>query len=203
MKDLTGERYGRLTVINFSHSENSQRYFWLCECDCGKRKIVRADHFKSGHTTSCGCVNVERLYKHGLGWSRGYSVWNGMISRCNNVSDKEYLRYGARGISVCERWLDVTNFIKDMGHPPTAKHQIDRINNDGDYEPSNCRWATRQENARNRRNNRMITIEGKTQCVSDWADDQGMSSSVIFCRLKRGWTEEDAIKKAVRVVAGN
>lgn len=158
MEKFLGNRYNRLIVIGEVEKKSRRRYL-KCVCDCGEETVVRSDKLKSGHTKSCGCLQRERtrdaLSKtktHGMTNSNEYYVWCGMKSRCFNENNKSYKNYGGRGITVCDRWRDsFENFYKDMGPRPSSTHQIDRINNDGNYEPDNCKWRTPSENCLNRR----------------------------------------------------
>lgn len=155
--DLTGRRFGRLIVAErMSRINRGTR--WDCLCDCGKHITVYAHNLASGCTSSCGCLQREaRAARATHGQYRNNSVspeikaWEKMRERCLNPKDISYKNYGGRGITVCKRWLSFDNFLSDMGKRPSPKHSLDRINNDGIYEPSNCRWATRTEQNRNRR----------------------------------------------------
>jgi hypothetical protein len=158
--DLTGKRFGRWRVIALlperqrNTRERQRHTCWLCRCDCGGESIVRADKLIKGLSKSCGCISkemfVKRNTKHGLSRSRAYYCWKNMRARCFNPRHRQYPSYGGRGISVCERWLIFENFYADMGEPPPGL-SLDRINNDGNYEPGNCRWATVAEQLANRR----------------------------------------------------
>lgn len=151
LKDLTGNQYTRLTVIKFSHMKDKHSY-WLCKCICGKYKTVRSDCLKSKLVQSCGCLNDEaKVVKHGQYGTKLYHVWGTMKYRCNNPNDKHFHRYGGRGIKVCDEWNDFIPFYKwATNHGYKEGLTIDRINNDGNYEPSNCRWVTIQEQQRNK-----------------------------------------------------
>ncbi len=152
---------------------------------------MRVDAIKSGHAKSCGCRPKNQTHGHCKdgGKNKMYRAWASMLSRCNNPRHKSYPSYGGRGIKVCERWMAFLNFVGDMGNPKPHE-SLDRINNDGDYQPSNCRWATAKEQMRNRRVNRMITCFGRTQTMSAWSEETGLSGVVINDRLKRGWSIE-------------
>lgn len=195
--ETVGKRYGMLVVKCDKPKSVSREAHWLCRCDCGTEKYVSGYRMRKGITKSCGCLKREfgtRVRKHGMSGSRIYKIWCDMKARCYDKHRMYYYLYGGRGITVCREWREFENFIRDMGEPPTQKHTIDRIDPNGNYEPSNCRWATMKEQANNTRSNRMITHKGETRTMSQWADEAGMSSDNIKDRLnKLGWTVEKAL----------
>lgn len=192
MIDITGKRFGRLVVIRYVGDKA-----WECQCDCGKKTTGYASDMKRGFKKSCGCLRHEVCkaihVTHGMSYSPEYRVWAAMLDRCRLKTDAGYKNYGGRGIEVCDRWYDFANFYSDMGPRPSG-YTIDRINNDGNYEPGNCRWATRAEQNRNSRNCHWLTVDGETKLIIDWSRQYGIGEGIIRTRLIRGWSVEDAVK---------
>lgn len=179
-----------------------RRYLWECRCLCGVVKNVRSDALKCGDSVSCGCHKLsifkKLITKHGLSRCRNYRRWQAIIDRCIKKNSQNYHYYGDRGIKVCSRWLKFENFLKDMGSPPTPRHTIERIDNDGNYEPKNCKWGTMKEQGNNRRNSRIINHLGMSMTVSQWGDYLGISAGLIFSRLQIGWSNERALTIEIR-----
>lgn len=167
VKDITGFKFNRLTVISFSHVKNEAAY-WNCICDCGNKKVICGSSMKNGSTKSCGCLHIEinqnrtPSRKHGEGnKTTEYKTWAGIKRRCTNPNEKSYPNYGGRGIKMCTEWLNsYETFLADMGRKPTPQHSIDRIDNNGDYCKENCRWVTQIEQCNNQRNN--VIVKHKT-----------------------------------------
>lgn len=202
-----GKKFGRWTVL----SQGSAPLLWLCRCDCpaATEKQVNKKNLKAGKSTSCGCLQKELVAtlatrrkpaarNHGKTKTPEYAVWAAMKHRCMNENYFCYDDYGGRGIKVCDRWMDsFLAFLEDMGRRPSPDHSIDRIDNDGDYTPENCRWATDTEQNRNSRRTRDVTWNGKTQCLAAWAEETGIPYNVIGCRLDMGWDIERALTEPV------
>ena len=203
-------KFGRLSVVRYAGIKN-HRHLWLCKCDCGSERTVRGNSLRDGNTRSCGCLNRESYPNRGPdplpGRRKGgritkeYRTWCAMKDRCSNPQTPCYKNYGSRGITVCDRWMKFENFLEDMGERP-AGTTLDRINNNGNYEPGNCRWATMKEQNRNRGNNRLITVNGETRCISEWAEKCGVSDTLIGARLRRGVPEYLAIRPPKRLING-
>jgi hypothetical protein len=190
-ESLCGMVFGRLSVVAEAERKKDRRQ-WLCECACGTRKVIGHRALKSGMAASCGCLRKEVAAKrktvHGYACrgkkSRLYKVWTGMLARCQIKSASGYENYGGRGIGVCERWHEFENFLADMGEPASGM-TIERNDNNGNYEPGNCRWATRKEQGKNKRNNRVIEHAGKSMTVTDWARHLGISLATLLEALEK------------------
>jgi hypothetical protein len=203
--DLTGERFGRLVVLqraaDYVLPSGLHKVMWLCRCDCGRTKEVQRASLRSGRTNSCGCLHNEQLRerstKHGHNIrdkiSPIYRVWASMLGRCRNPNDKRWAHYGGRGINVCPQWHNFSVFLADMGRPPDGL-SIDRIDVNGDYCPENCRWATNAEQSRNRTTNHWVTYNGKAMILADAAKAAGLTPLTLLKRIQRGWPEEDLFK---------
>lgn len=197
VQDLTGLKFNRLTAIDYV-----PRYKWRCRCDCGRITTVQSGHLKSGQTKSCGCAALDVVRsrpKHGQWGGLEYWCWAGMIQRCENPRASGYADYGGRGIKVCERWKKFELFLADMGPRPGMQYSIDRQDVDGDYEPSNCRWATAGEQARNSRRTRLYELDGERLCIRDWSIRSGVHYDTLWHRLTRqGMTIQQALESTCR-----
>ena len=200
--DLTGQKFGRLTVVSKAENDKHGKALWICVCECGRTSTSIGSDLRRGHTISCGCFGRERrlgsLTTHGLHSSSEYGIWTGLIRRCTSPSHKQYRDYGGRGITVCDRWLTFDNFYFDMGPRPSKAYSIDRVDNDGPYSPENCRWATDVTQSNNRRNNRILAINGQTKTMAQWGKLRGLGSSVICKRIERGWPIDESILQPVK-----
>lgn len=186
-----GKRFGRLLVVKEIGLINKSRH-WIVKCDCGTEKDVYQQSLLSGSTTSCGCYRKEVVTTHGMSKTRIYSVWNNMLTRCHNILTPNYDNYGGRGIGVCDRWKKFENFYSDMGDIPDGM-SLDRIDNNGNYEPSNCKWSTPSEQQRNKSNNHLLTVNGITKTLIEWAIERNLKYTTIIMRLNYGYTEEQAV----------
>ena len=192
-KDRTGERHGRLTVLwrapNKAEAAGVTRAMWQCRCDCGNGVVVSGHNLSKGETRSCGCLVREKPVKHGKATTKIYRQWWSMIQRCSNPNIAQYRSYGGRGITVCEQWKKFENFFADMGDPPPGM-TLERINNDKGYEPGNVRWATRLEQAQNRRTNVLLTYGTQTLTLAEWGRVTGLGKDTIARRYAKGWSPE-------------
>ena len=193
-KNLCGMKFGMLTVKSFAGRNEYGDRRWNCVCDCGQTCVILGNQMVRGVTKSCGCFRKVFRRTHGcsLGTTKTpeYQAWLGLKTRCNDESSVHFRHYGGRGIKVCERWCtSFANFLADMGLRPSPTHSIDRIDNNGNYEPGNCRWATKKQQLRNKRTSRRIDFNGELLCVAEWADRLGLTQECIRGRLNRGDTD--------------
>lgn len=204
--NLIGQRFGRLVVLSQSRQMYGDRTAWECLCDCGEKTVVCGSSLKRGFTKSCGCLQKELLSKkqttHGYFKERNpmpeVKTWCSMKSRCYNPSNPSYPHYGGAGVVVCKRWLhSICNFIKDMGKRPSNEHSLDRINVYGNYEPSNCRWATIKEQNRNKKTNIWLELNGKKMLLVDWAKKLGISQATIHSRYYRGCSDVECLNPSL------
>jgi hypothetical protein len=200
--DLAGRQFGRLVAIEYAGKGR-----WRCLCSCGSDRGVVADSTKlrTGLTQSCGCYQRERARvghtTHGRNRTPEHGIYWAMINRCYRPKTEMYPRYGGRGIKVCDRWRNsYSAFLEDMGERPSPMHQIDRKDNDGNYEPDNCRWATRREQFNNRSSNIRLIVDGHSRTVAEWARLTGIKAKVMYDRIDRGWSDRDVVMKPVRAM---
>lgn len=185
---IISQRFGRLVVQGELGRSNDGRKIWACLCDCGQTTMVSTRNLNLGRTISCGCARAE----HGKSKTQVYKVWASMRERCSNPKQKNYAAYGGRGIKVDPRWERFEQFVADMGERPKG-HSLDRIDNDGDYSPENCRWTTQKEQVLNSSRPRWITVKGVTKHLSEWARDLKVPPATITNRINAyGWSEEEA-----------
>lgn len=201
--DLRGRKFGRLTVVSYA-GKRAAAHCWNCECACGSESVVRGGNLVSGGATSCGCLQRElaskRFATHRRTKTTEYNIWSGMLSRCTNRNSRSYRYYGARGITVCDRWQSFENFFADMGARPSMKHTLDRIDNDGQYSPENCRWATLSEQARKKSNSVLVTHDGSTKTIAEWSEIVGIPYGTLHNRIVYlKWTPDKAINTPARV----
>lgn len=196
IKDMTGKRFGSWTILRFDSIGQDGKAKWLCRCDCGSEHSVIGKDIRSGKSTKCvSCGATD----HGLCRESVYRVHINMLDRCENKNNDAYKRYGGRGISVCDAWHDVTVFYNwCMSNGWKKGLQIDRIDNDGNYEPANCRFVTPKQNCRNRVNTVYCTLYGITLPAIEWAERIGVSPGMIYDRKRAGWSDFDAVMKLPR-----
>lgn len=206
-KDLTKYKFGRLTPVR--RVENVGKVtVWLCICDCGNYKKIRYPDLMSGRTVSCGCKHKENLLKrnlkHGMATtnnrSRLYRIWAGMKSRCTNKNATHYDRYGGRGITVCKEWLNDFETFRDWALANGYKENlsIDRIDNNGNYEPGNCKWVTDKGQGRNRSTNALYTINRTEKSLAEWCENYNISYKTVRSRLDEGWDIEKALTEPIQ-----
>jgi len=194
LKDHSGSRFNSWTILRYSHS-NKRVHYWWARCKCGTENMVIIQHVISGRSTQCKACAARIDGRTG---TPEYKIYNEMKSRCQNAKHCSYHNYGGRLIAVCQRWLDdFANFLSDMGPRPSTKHSIERIDNDGDYCPENCCWATPKEQHRNKRTNHKLEFQGRTMCISEWAEELDIPTAVLFGRLRHNWPTRMALTTPV------
>lgn len=208
MVDLTGMVFGRLTVIERNYQKEKElnkdykKRYWTCKCECGNETVVPTGQLTTGKTRSCGCLRNDCLAHasttHGLSWkSRLYSIWNGMKSRCYNSNQKSFANYGARGVRICDEWMDFSSFynwaINNGWNESDKNISIDRINVDGNYEPCNCRFVTNKQQANNKTTSHFLSFNGETHTIAEWSEIVGLDQSALYYRITHGWDVEKAL----------
>jgi hypothetical protein len=198
--DITGQKFGRLTVIKRIPSISTRTTRWLCKCDCGSLHAVNKNNLINGQVKSCGCLASELKKKrktrttHGMSYTRLYYIWQGIKRRCYYEKEPSYPYYGAIGITVCDEWRTFENFKEwALNNGYSDDLTIDRVDNSVGYSPENCRWTTIKEQNRNKTTTRHLTFNGHTKCLSAWCDELGLPKSTVVNRLNRGWPVEEAL----------
>lgn len=193
MKVRAGDTFGRLTAVRDVGRSNDGHRVWLCKCQCGAECTRQSNNLQAKALVSCGCAQRDLRVKHGGKGTSAYDAWAGAIGRCGNAASKDFHKYGGRGITVCDRWRhSFENFIADMGEKPSGT-SLDRIDNNGNYEPGNCRWATATEQVRNRRNSAHVEWGGRSLPLAEVAALIGITYGAAFMRLKRGTLNEHLV----------
>lgn len=207
IEEFIGKKYGRLKINSLDKVEKQKykskgttkyrnKFFISCACDCGKNTVKSLDSIRQGNTRSCGCLSTENKTSHGMNNTKLNSVWRDMRYRCNNSNSDFYENYGGKGVKVCEEWGDFVVFYKWATTNGYAEGlSIDRIDVDGDYEPSNCRWVDMKTQQRNKGNNRKVEYKGKVLCLTEWSEVTGLHPKTIAYRLNSGWSIEEALTK--------
>lgn len=202
IKDITGQRFGRLVTIRHIGSNANRVALWECVCDCGQTAIANLQSLRRGNTKSCGCLAIEHGQamnrKHGSYRSPAYRSWQRMRARCLNPNHKHFANYGGRGVTVCERWNSFENFLADMGERPEGM-TLERIDNSKGYSPDNCRWATRKEQQNNMRRNRILELNGERLNMTQWATRLGVTRKFLERRIDQlRWSVERALTEPRR-----
>lgn len=195
---VVGGRYGRWVVIEKLEEKTAfHETLYMCECDCGEKRCVKSGSLKSGRSKSCGCSTKDRVTKHGQSRNSAACSWYNMISRCTNPNNPNYQEYGGRGIEICARWMELVNFITDMGERPKGT-TLDRIDVNGPYSPENCRWASRKQQCNNQRTNQRVFYKGVEQTIGELCDRTGIKYNTLYGRIvKRGMPIDLAVETPV------
>lgn len=207
--ELAGQKFGRLMVIDQSQVRALNGSIqWNCLCDCGNKVTARSDHLYSEYTLSCGCLRKEKTATHGMTNTSEYNIWKTMIQRCTNINNQSYPDYGSRGITVCDRWLNSFQaFYEDMGPRPSFDHSMERRENDKGYYKENCYWATRVQQANNRRNNVLYSYKDSQYTISKLIElpevkESKVPANTITTRVQQlGYTVEQALNRPIRVIS--
>lgn len=202
--DITGQKFGRLEVVEFAGYTKHRAVTWRCKCECGNETVVRGDHLRYGRTSSCGCLRAETSAKrgkdnakHGMWDTRLYHCWQGMKQRCDGTGNKQSRkRYHDRGITVCDEWINSFEAFMDWSLKNGYQDNLtlDRINNDESYKPSNCRWSDAITQQNNTSKNRGLSYNGRTQTMAEWATELEIDYSTLQTRIRRGWTVKRALE---------
>lgn len=197
-EDLTGQKFGKLTIMKFIVRNEKGHSKWLCECECGNEKIILGNNLKSGLTKSCGCIcknsTRNRMKTHDKSYTPEHKIWRGLLWRCSDKNQADYKNYGALGIKVCDRWSNsFENFLEDMGDRPIDKHVMGRIDTTGNYEPNNCSWMTKKESCSHSKLNKCLTIGDKTLTIMEWVEISGTNYKTLTNRLYKGWDGKEAV----------
>lgn len=197
-KDITSQKFGRLTALYKLHNHHDKDHtYWLCICDCGNLTETRSDRLRNGRAQSCGCLHK----KHGKSNTRLYHIWRQIKTRCYNKNNRDYMKYGDRGIQICDEWLNNFQAFYDWAIENGYKENltIDRVNVNGNYEPDNCTWATKKQQARNKRDTLYYTIDCETKSLSEWCEISNLKYNKVYCRIHRdNWPIERALGLEVK-----
>lgn len=202
LMNLAETKFGRLQPIELDrvqvYPSGGRVRFWRCLCDCGQETVVAHGRLRDGGVMSCGCLRREMVAakntRHGKSKCPEYEVWSSMKKRCQNPAFRSFHNYGGRGVAVCEEWASsFERFLEDMGPRPDENHTLERIDNDGNYEPGNCRWATRREQMNNIRKNVVLVVDGEAATLAEWCRRNGIAHSSVLKRLANGWDVKRAV----------
>ncbi len=196
-RDLVGQAFGRLTVVELRGRDRFGSALWLCRCECGGDVVVRAGSLLSGNSQSCGCLRIDRTRdsntKHGMYGDPTYRVWSSMVQRCTNPKNPAYPEYGGRGITVCDGWSKFENFVSDMGVRPSGM-SLDRRDNDKGYSKENCRWAASQQQVVNRRNVKQYEYNGRLLTLAEWSRELQIPTTTMYRRVSKAGSVEKALE---------
>jgi hypothetical protein len=196
---LIGKKFNHLTILKFDTPGLHGRTRFLCQCDCGNMTTVQWNNIQSNSIKSCGCYHIQRSTVHGKCGTQVYRCWRNMKERCLNPNNTEYVNYGGRGITIYEPWIhSFEKWYSYVGEPPTAKHTLNRIDNNKGYEPGNVQWATQKEQANNKSTNHLIEFHGTTKTFMQWSEKLSISRLTLSSRLRRGWSVQKAFTTPIK-----